>query len=112
MKNFETNWTKDEMRVYLLIYSANADFVELKDEVKFIKSSTLNSTYNKMHKEFDNDSDFDSIQKLRNTLERFNYGEDKIGELFKEMVELFQEDGDFSEQEDIFMKGIKRVLMG
>jgi len=111
MKNFETNWTKDEMRVYLLIFSANADFVELKDEVKFIKSSTLNSTYSKMHKEFENDSDFNSIQKLRNTLDRFNYGEDKIGELFKEMIALFQADGDYSVLEKNFMNGIEKVFM-
>jgi len=112
MKNFETNWTKDEMRVYLLIFSANADFVELKDEVAFIKSSTLNATYKKMHKEFDGDTDFESIQKLRAALNRFNYTENQMTELFNDMLELFKMDDDFSVLEKNFIIGVGRVFKG
>ena len=38
MENKNINWTKEDLKTYLLIYCANADFSESKIEIEFIKS--------------------------------------------------------------------------
>ena len=50
----KTNWTEDELKAYLLIYCANADFTESKIEIDFIKSKILSSNFDKIHREFNN----------------------------------------------------------
>jgi len=54
MEEFITNWTKEELNLYILIFCANADFIESKGETDFLKlksNETLFSrTYNILEK--------------------------------------------------------------
>ena len=52
MNNNIPNWTKEELKIYILIYCANADFSESKFEVDYIKSRTKTDNFKKNHAEF------------------------------------------------------------
>ncbi|WP_299006763.1 hypothetical protein [uncultured Tenacibaculum sp.] len=40
MKNFEVNWSKEELQTYLFIYCINADYKETKEELEAISLKT------------------------------------------------------------------------
>jgi len=102
MKN---HWTKDELKTYLLIYCANADFSETKTEIEYIKKHTHNGHFNKMHAEFDKDNDFESIQKIKSSLELHKY--DDLEGLTNEIKALFTVD---DKQLDILEENLLRML--
>lgn len=110
MNDFKTSWTKEEMRVYLLIFCANADFVELKVETDFIKARTKKAVYKKMHAEYDRDNDYESIQKIRATFTKFNYSSNDTEMIFNEIKSLFEVDDDYSILEKNVYLGLKHIL--
>ena len=57
MEETSPNWTKEELKIYILIYCANADFSESKLETEYIKSKIQTSNFDKIHAEFENDND-------------------------------------------------------
>jgi len=105
-----TNWTKNDLNAYLLIYCANADFTENVDEIDFIKKEVGEDLYKKMHKEFNKDNDYQSIEKIQYTLDEYNYTEKEIENLITEIQALFKADGDIDPLERILYKGLKRIL--
>ncbi len=110
MNNLKPKWTKEEMRIYVLIFCANADFVEHKVETDFILSTTDKEIYQKMHTEYDRDNDYLSIQKIRNAFETFNYSKNETEIIFNEIKALFFSDGDFSILERNVLQGLKHIL--
>lgn len=106
----KTNWTKDDLRMYLLIYCANADFSESAEEDDFIKSKILHSDFSKMHAEFEADNDYQSIQKIQSAYEDLNY--DSPDSLMDEMREFFKSDGEFDILERNLLMGLRHVLVG
>lgn len=102
------NWTKDDLRMYLLIYCANADFVESPEEMDYIKSKIGHSDFSKMHAEFEKDNDYQSIQKIQKAYEDLNY--DSPDALFDEIREFFISDGEFDVLERNLIMGLKHIL--
>lgn len=110
MENFETNWSKEELKVYLLVYCANADLCESKEENEFILPKIKGHGFEKIHDEFDQDNDFQSIQKIRWTLEKYGYSKDGVDRLFKEIKELFLSDGKYDTLEQNLFRGLKHII--
>ena len=110
MNTFKTNWTKEELHVYLLIYCATADFTETKEESDFIKSGIKPDVYGKMEKEFSADNDYQSIQKIQDTLKRYEFTEGETDNLINEIKELFLADGNFDTLERNLLISIERIL--
>jgi hypothetical protein len=110
MNNLKSTWTKEEMKIYLLIFCANADFVELKVETDFIKARANKAVYKKMHIEYDKDNDYQSIQKIRSAFEDFNYSLNETEIIFNEIKELFLSDDDFSILERNVLQGLRHIL--
>ncbi|CAL2102017.1 conserved protein of unknown function [Tenacibaculum sp. 190130A14a] len=106
----ETNWTKKELYTYLFIYCMNADFIEAPEELERITSRVDNETYQRMHAEFDADSDYASIQKVKESLVNLNISDAEIEVLFEEMKDLFLADGKYEILERNLMLGLKKVL--
>ena len=102
------NWTKDDLRMYLLIYCANADFVESPEELEFIKSKIGHSDFAKMHAEFEGDNDYQSIQKIQKAYEALGYTSPDA--LFDEVREFFKSDGEFDILERNLMLYLKHIL--
>ena len=105
-----TNWTKKELLAYLLIWCSQADFVEEKDEVELILSKVNQETYDKMSKEFQQNSDQQSIDLICGTLDRLNYSSSEMDQVFKDMKEMFMADGKFDTLEQNLMRGLKHII--
>ncbi|WP_075340973.1 hypothetical protein [Tenacibaculum agarivorans] len=106
----KTNWNQTELKAYTLIYCMNADMKEAEQEIKIIIESVGQEIYDKMSKEFENDNDYESIQKIRNTVEDLNYNKVQIQDLFTEMKTVFDSDDEFSILERNVTLGLKRIL--
>ena len=110
MKETTPNWTNEELKVYLLIYCANADFSESKFEIDYIKSKIESSSFDKIHAEFKNDNDYRSIQKIQSSMEKHNYNRDETNSLLDEIKELFLSDNEFDALEQNLFRGLKHIL--
>ncbi|GAA3630269.1 hypothetical protein [Flavivirga jejuensis] len=110
MKDFKTDWTKEELKIYILIYCANADFSESKAEIDYIKSKIETSDFEKIHDEFKKDNDYQSIQKIRSSIKDHGYTNDAVDRLFEEMKTLFLSDNKYDILEQNLYRGLNRIL--
>ena len=110
MEEFITNWTKEELNLYILIFCANADFIESKGETDFLKLKSNETLFSRIHEEFDKDNDYQSIQKIRSTLDKFGYTKDEKDLLLREMKELFFLDGTYNILEKNLFIGMNHIF--
>lgn len=106
----KTNWTKEDLKIYLLIYCANADFSESKHELNYIKEKIENSQIDKIRDEFEKDNEYQSIQKIQSTIKELEYSKVAINSLFEEVKELFISDDNFNTQEQNLFRGLNKIL--
>jgi len=105
-----TNWTEDELKAYVLIYCANADFTESKVEIDFIKSKILSSNFEKIHKEFEKDNDYQSIQKIQSTIERLGFSSAQKNDLLAEIKEVFLSDDKYDTLEKNLLRALSHIF--
>jgi Holliday junction resolvasome RuvABC DNA-binding subunit len=110
MNEFETTWTKKELCAYTLLYCANADYSESPEELEMIRSKVDKEQYKSIHQEFENDNDYQGIQKIEAAIDRLGYSKKEINNLISEMKALFLADGDYDETEKIVFVGLKKIL--
>ncbi|NMH88798.1 hypothetical protein [Flavivirga algicola] len=110
MREIKTNWTNEELKIYILIYCANANFSESKFEIDFIKSKIETSNFEKIHQEFKEDNDYQSIQKIQLSIKNQGYTNGDLGILFKEIKELFLSDKKYDVLEKNLNRGLSRIL--
>ena len=110
MENSKPNWTKEELKIYTLIYCANADFSESKVEIDFIKSKIQSSNFDKIHSEFEDDNDYQSIQKIQSSSEEHGDTKDETNSLFNEIKELFMSDKKYDVLEENLLLGLRHLL--
>lgn len=106
----ETNWTKEEFKAYLLSYAASADYFESKEEKATILSYVSKDIYKKVHLELKGDNDYQSIQKILFTLDKYNYSKDDLNVLFEDIKTLFEADGKFDVLEENMMHALRRLI--
>lgn len=110
MEDFTTNWTHQELKAYMLLYCANADFIVSPEEKEYIKSKVGIAEYKKIHKEFEEDNDYQQIQKINAAIERFDYSKEEIDEAFQSIKALFLSDGEMDILEQNIYRGLKHLL--
>jgi len=110
MKPITTNWNKKELKAYILIYCAHADFIENMYEKESILLIVDKDIYNKMHKEFDADTDFQRIQKIQYTIDTLKYSKKQMDNLREDVLELFLSDGKFNLLEENMHREINKLL--
>lgn len=110
MNNFETTWTKQELGAYILLYCANSDYNEDPEEIEIIKSKVDKEHYKTIHQEFEDDNDYQSIQKIEEAIHRLGYSKKEIKTLISEMKALFLSDGNYDQTEKILFLGLKKIL--
>ncbi len=110
MSTMNTNWSREELRAYLLLYCANANFVETKEETEQIKSKIEKGIYKAINKEFEADNDYQSIQKIDAAIKRLNYDQAQKNTLIDEIKGLFMADGNYDQMEKILFFGLKKLL--
>ena len=106
----KTTWTNEELNTYVLIYCANADFTESKDEMDFIKSKLPSNVFEKIHKEFNNDNDYQSIQKIQSSFNRLSYTDEEKNHLLFEIKKIFLSDDKYGQLEKNLLKGLNRIF--
>lgn len=110
MEDSATNWTQMELKAYMLLYCAYADFVITAEEKELIKSKVGLNEYQKIHKEFEEDNDYQRIQKINSTIARFEYSQEELDEIFQSIKSLFLSDGEMDILEKNIYRGLKKLL--
>ena len=105
-----SNWNKDELMAYILLYAAHSDFKENNHERNVIISKVDMQTFQKVHDEFSQDNDFQSIQKILASIETHKYSSEKIDEILADIKGLFFADSDFDIKEHSMLLFLKRIL--
>lgn len=110
MEEINTSWSREELKAYILLYCAYADFIETEDEKEYIKSKVGEEKYNKIHKEFDDDNDYQRIQKIQATVAQYNYSKNEIDRLFENIKKMFLTDGSIDILEENIYRGLQHLL--
>lgn len=109
MNDLQPNWTDKELKAYLLLYCAHADFNESENEKALIISKVGKDNYQHIHDEIEQDNDYVRIQKIKNSVQQHNYSDEQIERLIVEMKELFKADGEDVLEQNLLI-GLKHVL--
>ena len=104
------DWTKDELVAYILLFAANADFKESKEERELIISKVDKITYQEIHKEFNEDNDYQGLKKIMASLAQHNYDKEDIDLLIEDIKAIFFVDGDIEITEKIMLRSLKRLF--
>ncbi|EDM44582.1 hypothetical protein SCB49_13460 [unidentified eubacterium SCB49] len=103
-------WNKDDLRVYILLYCANADLITKEEELEYITGKINSAKYNEIKKEFKNDNDYQSIQKIEESIGHLGYDKAQLEQLVVEIKELFWSDGQFDSVERAILLHLQRIL--
>ncbi|TNE53408.1 MAG: hypothetical protein EP338_12810 [Bacteroidetes bacterium] len=110
MENSANDWTREDLHAYILIWCAHADFNESKEEHRMILAKVGGDHYEKMLEEFEQDNDYQHLEKIRSAMNRFNYSHEESQALVAEMKKLFEADGHFDSLEQSLFLGLKRLF--
>jgi len=108
--SFNTDWTKEEFKAYLLLYAANANYFESEAEKEKILLMVDENTYKRIHRELDHDNDYQSIQKILHNVEKFHYSKDDMDMLISDINRVFDANGEHDLLEDELLMALKRLL--
>ncbi|UAB81198.1 hypothetical protein INR76_00110 [Marixanthomonas sp. SCSIO 43207] len=92
MKTKNLFWTKEELKIYILLLCAQVDKKVAEEEVSLIKSQTTSATFNTMYKEFLQDDERKSFEKIQDALEHHDYSSKELAVLKKEIQNVFMSD--------------------
>ncbi|ASV31815.1 hypothetical protein [Maribacter cobaltidurans] len=110
MHNSSKNWSKEQLKVYLLLLSAQADFVQTKKEIDLIKSKTDKTTFDAIFEEFKNDHQDTSLQKIENAVAKLKFSHMELTDLREEINEVFHSDKKFSVSERYLDKLLDNLI--
>ena len=106
----ESNWTKEELVAYILVYTANSDLSISNHEKNVIISKVDMQTFSNIYEEFETDNDYQSLQKIINGFKAHNYSKDELEVLFEDIKTLFLADGSYDAIEQNMMAYLKKIL--
>lgn len=104
------DWTKNELIAYILLFAAHSDFNESNEERNTIISKVNMKTFQKIHDEFNEDNDYQCIEKIQKGLEHYNFTSKQIDALLLEIKQMFQADHDYNILERNMMLFLKKIL--
>lgn len=105
-----TPWTKQELVAYILLYAAQSDLIESNKERNVIISKVDMETFDKIHKTFEQDNDYQSIQKIMAGLKAHHYTKMDVDLLLADIKRLFFADGHFDASEQAIYNLLKRLF--
>ena len=103
-------WSKNELVAYILLYASQSDMVVSNKERNVIISKVDMKTFDKIRKEFHQDNDYQSIQKIIAGLKDHNYTKMDIDLLLADIKMLFFADGSFDVTERTMYKLLNKLL--
>ena len=103
-------WSKNELVAYILLYASQSDLIVSNKERNVIISKVDMNTFQKIRNEFDNDNDYQSIQKIIAGLKEHNYTKMDIDLLLADIKMLFFADGRFNVSERNMYKLLTKLF--
>ncbi len=88
METQTTTWTFREFKAYLFLYAANSKHFETQEEKNKIHSFVHNHSYRQIHREIEQDNDYQSIQKILSYIEKEKLKQTDLDKLLAEIREL------------------------
>lgn len=110
MKNELKKWSKEELKIYMLLLCAKIDQEESEAEIALIKSKTDEATFNKLYSEFCCDEEDGCFEKIEDAINHHDYAPKELHELKKEILEVFHADEDFTMKERYLETVFDRIL--
>lgn len=110
MQSEKDLWTKEELKIYILLLCAKADGQEDKEEINLIRSKTNTATFDKIYKEFCEDSEDESLFKIQDIVGMHDYTNMEISQIKKEMHEVFFSDKKFIMMEQKMEKILENII--
>ena len=104
------NWTKEEFKAFLLLYAAQTNFFETKEEIEFIESRFPNEIINKIRKETNILNDYQKSEIIVNQIKSNEYVQSELDEILVEIKELYKSDGKFDSLEQSIFSMLNRLL--
>ncbi|WP_460218982.1 hypothetical protein [Psychroserpens sp. MEBiC05023] len=108
MKN--SNWTKQELVAYILLYVAHSDLKETREEHEYILSRVEDETYQHIKAEFETDNDYQSITKIVDAVNAESGYNTNPEELFADIKLIAFADGRMDQMEHAIYSSLKKIL--
>ncbi|MCD2258964.1 hypothetical protein [Psychroserpens luteolus] len=105
-----TNWTKQELVAYILLYVAHSDLKETQQEHDYILSRVDKETYKHIKTEFESDNDYQSITKIVDAVNTESTYSDHPDALFADIKLMAFADGRMDQMEHAIYNSLKRIL--
>lgn len=106
-----STWTKDELLAYILMYVSNIDLEESRKEKRYILSRVDKAVYNRIKKQFEKDSDYQSIQNIIEAVKGHDYYRNDLADLFADIKLMAFADGDYDPMEQMVYSHLKKILI-
>ena len=110
MENTPMQWTKAELKIYILLLCSKIDHNEAKEELELIKSKTDAATFNKLYNEFSCDEEDGCFDKIEEAINHHEYSPKELHDLKKEILEVFYIDKKFVQRERYLEKVFDNIL--
>jgi len=104
------NWTKEEFKVFLLLYAAQTNFIETQEEIEYIESRFPNEIINKIRKEINKLNDYQKSEIIVNQIKSNEYVQSDLDEILVEIKELYKSDGAFDSLEQSMFSMLDKLL--
>lgn len=92
MKNNHKNWTKEELKIYIMLLCAKADSEISPEEIELIQSKTSQETFDKIYDEFKVDKKKKSLKKIERAIGFHHFGAIELITFRKEIFEVYLAD--------------------
>ncbi|TVZ28437.1 hypothetical protein JM83_3567 [Gillisia sp. Hel_I_86] len=99
MKNELKHWSKEELKIYILLMCAKADSIESIEEIDLIKSKIDTGSFERIYKEFCCDDEDHCLEKIQFAIAKHEYSNRELESIKKEIHEVFLSDKNFNMKE-------------
>ena len=106
MNTNNQNLSKSELQIYILLLCANADSEETEAEINLIKSKVDLDAFKRVYMVFSNDNEDERLEKVESNIHLHEFTEMELGELRREIYEIFFSDCNFQMME----RNLDRIL--
>ncbi|MDT8416121.1 MAG: hypothetical protein RQ735_12200 [Flavobacteriaceae bacterium] len=110
MNSEPANWTKAEIKTYILLLCARADAQETEAEINLVKSSTDPAVFDEVYETFQGDDEESALKKIELAINNKVYGDMEISALRKEMLDVFAADNNYNIKEQYLDKLLDHII--
>lgn len=104
------NWSKTELKIYILLLCANIDSEIKEEEISLIKSYADTTTFNSVYKEFCKDDEDTCFEKIEYVIGKHEFSHMELNDLKKEVFGVFNSDDKFHLSERYLEKVLDNIL--